>query len=202
MYRGKLFSRSGTIVPALALIALAATSTGVLADKTYMTDQGHTEVLFSWSHAGVSQQNAEFTVAEGTLNLADDIEKSTINVVIDANSLSSGFAALDDHLKSADFLEVSAHPEITFNSTSITKTGENMFDVVGDLTIHGVTKPVTLKAEMTHLGKHPLGEFIEYYQGDWVAFRATTEIDHQEFNVGSFSTGPIAIVINTELKAG
>ena len=172
-----------------------------IADQVYATDQGHTEVLFSWNHAGVSTQNAEFTSAKGTLNLADNIEKSSVSVNIDTNSLSSGFAMLDDHLKSADFLEVATYPEIVFQSTSIKQTGEKLYDVTGNLSIHGVTQSVTLKAEITHQGEHPVAKFIDYYKGKWIAIKATAEIDHQAFKVGPFSTGPISVVINTEMKA-
>ena len=73
--------------------------------------------------------------------------------------------------------------------------------MAGDLTIHGVTQPVVLKATMTHRGAHPVAKFIDYYKGSWIAFKATTEIDHTAFKVGSFSTGPIAVEINTEMKA-
>ncbi len=191
------------VVPTLFLLIapLIIASGSAFADKIYVSDQGHTEVLFGWSHSGVSQQHAEFTVATATLNLADDIEKSSVDVKIDANSLSSGFKALDDHLKNKDFLEVETYPEIIFKSTAIKKTGKKTFDVAGDLTIHGVTRPVVLNAEMTHKGAHPVAAYISYYQGSWVAFKATTEINHRAFNVGSFSTGPIEIEINTELKA-
>lgn len=191
------------LLPALslAIVSLIAVPGSTAAAQVYVTDQGHTEVLFGWNHSGVSRQHAEFTVTKGTLNLADDIEKSSIDVNIDASSVSTGFAALDKHLKSKDFLEVETYPEIIFKSTSIKKTGEKTFDVTGNLTMHGVTKPVVLKAEMTHRGKHPVAAFIDYYKGDWIAFRATTEIDHMAFKVGSFSTGPIAIEINTEMKA-
>jgi len=108
---------------------------------------------------------------------------------------------LDKHLKSKDYLEVETYPEITFQSTAINQTGDKSFDVSGNLTIHGNTQPVTLKAEMTHRGKHPVAEFIDYYKGDWVAFKATLELDNMAFKVGSFPTGPIAIEINTEMKA-
>lgn len=184
---------------AIATIYLAAP----VAAATYKTDQGHTEVHFSWSHAGVSVQAAEFTVADGTLDLdPENPEAASLNVTIAANSLASGFGPLDDHLKSADFLEVETFPEITFVSTSVEKTGDDTANVTGDLTIHGTTHPVTLETKLTHLGAHPLGGAIEYYQGDWVAFSATTVIDdHQAYGVGGFSTGPITINISTEMKA-
>jgi len=176
-------------------------STGLMAD-TFVTDQGHTEVMFGWSHAGVSRQHGEFTTASGTLELGESMEDSTITVEIDAASVSTGFEALDDHLKSADFLDVEKYPSMTFTSSSVKMTGDTSMEVSGDLTIHGVTQPVTLETELTHAkGEHPLGKNFDYYKGDWIAFKATTEIDHQAFGVGGFSTGPISITINSELKA-
>lgn len=184
----------------LATAALLAAPAALAA--TYKTDQGHTEVRFSWSHAGVSMQSGEFTEAEGTLELdAENPEASSLTVTIQADSVSTGFAPLDDHLSSADFLEVATYPEITFVSTGIEKTGDKTAKVTGDLTIHGTTQSVVLDTTMTHLGPHPLGGALEYYQGEWAAFEATTTIDHQAFGVGGFSTGPITIQIVSELKA-
>ena len=185
----------------LVLGVSALMSSGVMAE-TFVTDQGHTEVMFGWDHAGVSVQHGEFTSATGTLELGDSLEDSTINVEIDAASVSTGFGPLDEHLKSEDFLEVEKYPTMTFASSSVKQTGDNTMEVTGDLTIHGVTQPVTLLAEMTHAkGEHPLGKSFDYYKGDWIAFKVTTEIDHQSFGVGAFSTGPISITINSELKA-
>lgn len=171
------------------------------AAETYYFDQGHTEVRFGWNHAGVSMQHGEFTEARGMLSLdPDQVETSSIEVTINADSLTTGVAALDTHLKSSDFLEVATYPEITFKSTSVTRTGDDTADVTGDLTIHGVTKAVTLKAKLTHRGAHPVAQYIDYYKGAWVAFAVTTDIDHQDFGVGNFSTGKIFIEINTEMK--
>ncbi|MEH6548031.1 MAG: YceI family protein [Sneathiella sp.] len=192
-----------TKISRLAVLSLflVLPSMSAFAAETYYTDQGHTEVLFSWNHAGVSIQSGEFTMASGKLSLdPDDVGQSTIDVTIDANSLSTGFGPLDTDLKSKNFLDVESFPQITFKSTKVTKTGENTADVTGDLTIHGVTKPATLKTTMTHRGDHPVAAVIDYYKGKWVAFTATTEIDHQAFGVGPFSTGPITISIVTEMK--
>ncbi len=190
-----------TLGAAALVVGMALPVSSALAAETYWTDQGHTEVRFGWSHAGVSIQHGEFTKAKGKLSLdPDNVEKSSIEVTIDATSVSTGFEALDKHLKSKDFLEVETYPTITFKSTSVKKTGDDTADVTGDLTIHGVTQPVTLKTKLTHRGPHPVAKFIDYYKGNWVAFSATAEIDHQAFKVGSFSTGPISIMISTELK--
>ena len=192
----------GTRLRATALgAAVVLLSEPALAAETYYFDQGHTEVHFTWSHAGVSMQHGEFTKLDGKLTLdPDNVENSVIDVTIDANSLDSGYKALDDHLKGADFFDVTAYPTITFKSTSVKRTGEDTADIVGDLTIHGVTKPVTLRTRLTHRGAHPVARFIDYYRGEWVAFHATTRIDHTAFGVGNFDTGTISIEINTEMK--
>ena len=191
-----------SMVRAAALVfATSFAAAPVWAAETYYTDQGHTEVIFGWNHAGVSMQHGEFTVAKGMLTLdPNNVENSKIDVTIDASSVSTGVEALDKHLKSSDFLNVETYPEITFKSTGIKRTGDDTAEVTGDLTIHGVTKPVTLETKLTHRGAHPVAQFIDYYKGQWVAFHAKTEIDHQAFGVGSFSTGPIFIEINTEMK--
>lgn len=186
---------------ALSLV-LALPAISAWAGQVYQSDAGHTEVRFGWSHVGVSNQHGEFTTVDATVDLdPDDVEASSVTVTIDASSVSTGVEDLDVHLRSADFLEVETYPEITFQSTKITQTGDNTADVEGDLTIHGVTMPVTLAATLTHIGAHPLGEFMDYYGGEWVAFSAETEIDHMEYGVGEFSTGPISIWIDTEMKA-
>ncbi|MEM7429850.1 MAG: YceI family protein [Pseudomonadota bacterium] len=194
------------ILPTLALswCLLTGPLPGALAAEIYKFDKGHTEVFFGWSHAGVSMQHGEFTSADGTLSLdPEKIEASTISVRIDANSVSTGVAALDKHLKSSSFLDVAKFPEITFESTVVQRTGDKTAEVTGDLTIHGVTKPVTLKVTLTHRGYHPVGQYISHYKGSWVAFAAETTINHLEFGVGSYPAGPsdkITIRINTEMK--
>ena len=202
------FSRkqlAASALPVAALItALHLAPSDTFASETFVSDQGHTEVLFGWSHAGVSTQNGEFTSAEAVLSLdSEDVSKSSVEVTIAANSLSTGFGALDDHLKTADFFDAETYPEITFKSTSIEQTGDNTGKVSGDLTMHGTTKPITLDVTLTHQGEHPVAEFIDYYKGDWVAFSATTTINHLEFGVGAFPAGPtdeITITVNTEMR--
>lgn len=195
-----MFRSLQTFLSASTAVALMAASS--LSAAQYKTDQGHTEVNFGWSHAGVSMQSAEFTVAEGVLDIdPENPGDAKLNVTIKADSVNTGFVPLDDHLKSKDFLEVATYPEITFTSTAVEVTGEKTANVTGDLTIHGTTQPVTLATELTHIGPHPLGGVIDYYKGDWVAFTAETEIDHMAFGVGGFSTGPISISIVTEMKA-
>ena len=188
---------------ALTLVAsLGLTGFSSQAQEVYgMDEQGHTEIFFGWSHAGVSMQHGEFTKASGTLNLfPKDIGKSTVDVTIDVSSISTGFDALDKKLKESGWLDVEKHPEITFTTTSVEQTGNDTAKVTGDLTMHGVTKSVVLDTKLTHRGAHPVGQYIDYYKGDWVAFHATGKLDHTSFKVGPYSTGPISIEINAEFK--
>jgi polyisoprenoid-binding protein YceI len=188
------------IITAAAVLAISTLP--AMAADTYKSDQGHTEVFFGWAHAGgVSIQHGEFTSTKATLMLdTGNVEASSLSVTIKTDSLSSGYGLLDDDLKSDSFLDVTNFPTITFESTSIKQTSDMTADVTGDLTIHGVTLPTTLKTTLTHQGQHPLGQYFDHYKGLWVAFHATTEIDHMAYGVGGFSTGPITIEINTELK--
>ena len=167
----------------------------------YEIDPSHTEVFFGWSHAGVSRQHGEFTRVQGTLYLnPDDPTQSAIEVAIDATSLSSGYVPLDKKLKSAAYLDVATYPVIQFQSTSVEQISDDHATVTGNLTLHGITREVVLDTHLTHHGAHPVGQYIGAYKGSWVAFHATTMINHMAFGVGNYSTGPIAIEINTELK--
>ena len=121
-------------------------------------------------------------------------------VNIDPSSVFSGVEKLDSSLRSQRYLNVEKFPEATFQSTSIEVTGDKTANITGDLTLHGVTKSVVLETTLTHRGPHPTAQYIESYKGDWVAFHASTTIDHQAFGVGAFSTGPIGIDIYTEMK--
>ena len=196
----RAFAVSGT----LFALSIAGASDALHAAETYKFDQGHTEISFGWSHAGVSMQHGEFTRADGTLVLdPENIENSAINVTIDMSSVSTGVTALDTHLKNSDFFDVEKFPIATFESTAVKRTGDKTADVTGDLTIHGVTKPVTLKITLTHRGSHPVGQYLSDYKGSWVAFAGEAEIRHLEFGVGSYPSGnndKIKVRISTEMK--
>ncbi len=190
----------------LAAFALSAgiitANTPVQAQEVFDTDQSHTELLFQWNHSGVALQHGEFTKVTGVLNLVEDaLEESEINVTIDTASISTGYAPLDDKLKGSAWFNVEKYPEATFKSTSIEVTGDKTAKITGDLTIRSITKPVVLDATLTHIGPHPTAAYVDFYNGKWAAFSATTEIRHQAFGVGPYSMGGIKIEIHTKLKA-
>jgi len=189
-----------------SLTAGAATLAATIAAAgTYAPDPGHTEVQFFWDHAGVAEQHGEFLDIDGSVAFdADAIDATEIAVTIAADSISTGVAKLDEHLRSADFFEVETHPEIRFQSTSVTRTGAETARIEGDLTMKGVTKPVTLHAEIVHQGPHPLGQFLEAYEGEWIGVRAEGWVLRSEWGLGygtPLTSDAIRIRISSELKA-
>ena len=147
-----------------------AVSTG-----TWTIDASHTEIGFSVRHL-VSKVRGKFEAFEGTIVTHDDLTASTVNVTVDLNSINTGTADRDNHLRSADFFEVETHPKMTFVSTGIVQKSDTDFVVTGDLTIKGVTKPVELATEFLGEGGDPWG-------GTRVGIEATAEISRKEFGI-------------------
>lgn len=122
-----------------------------------------------------------------------------MSVTIDASSLDTFWEARDTHVKGADFLDIEAHPEITFVSTGITKTGDDTADVAGDLTIKGVSQPVVFAATLNKIGPNPFDDSKQV-----AGFRLTGEIDRTEFGIdyGAPAIGAvIPITIDMEIGA-
>src|ERR1700719_2804880 len=118
-----------------------------MAINHYDIDPTHTTAQFKVRHLMISNVKGEFTRVSGTVDLdTDNPSASSINVTIDAASISTRDEQRDGHLKSADFLDVAKYPSITFKSKEVAATGEG-YEVVGDLTIHGVTGEVALDVE-------------------------------------------------------
>ncbi len=192
----------------LFAVALAATlSAGSsLADPvTYAPDPGHTEVRFVWNHAGVSEQSGRWGKVGGSITLdPNNIGAASLSITIDPASLQTGVAGLDKHMKSPDMFDIEKHTTITFVSTSVEQTGEKSAKVTGDLTIKGITKPMTLDVELVHLGAHPVGQYLDYYKGQWLGVKATGKLTRSEWDVGfgaPLTSDEIRLEINSEMKA-
>src|SRR5215218_3395348 len=118
----------------------------LLAPGLWKVDPGHSEVGFVGRHFGLTKVRGRFTGVDGAISVADNIASSTIDVVIDMATVSSGDQSRDDHLRSEDFFDVEHHPKATFRSTRISPAGSHG-TVDGELTIKGVTRPVRLDVE-------------------------------------------------------
>jgi polyisoprenoid-binding protein YceI len=144
---------------------------------TWQLDPAHSNAQFSVRHLGISNVQGEFTKVTGTVQLDDqDISKSTVNATIDVASVDTRVQRRDDDLKSDHFFDVAKYPTITFQSTKISKTGEDTAKMTGNLTIHGVTKEVTF--DVTGPTKA-----IQVMGGTRRGASATTKINRQDFGI-------------------
>lgn len=145
---------------AATLVCFSAAASADLASVPsgeYGLDKSHGYITFSYDHLGFSKPHVGFESFEVNLTLDnEDIENSSVEVLIDATSISSRVEVFDGHLNGANFFDTANHPTITFSSTDIEVTGDNTMNVKGDLTIKGVTKPVTLETTINKAADHPM----------------------------------------------
>lgn len=139
-------------------------------------DVTHTAVEFEAKHLMIAKVKGRFAQFEGALTIADDPTQSSVSVTIKAASIDTRTEQRDDHLRSADFLEVDKYPELTFVSTGVEYEDGDDWLIHGDLTIHGVTRPVTLETEYE-------GQTIDPWGGQRVAFSAETRIDREDWGL-------------------
>lgn len=151
------------------------------APVTYKLDPSHTMVLFSWSHFGYSHPTADMGISAGTLVYdAQDPAKSSVDVSMPMSLLDTHVPALDKHLKEADFFNAAKYPVITFKSTRVRPVDATHFKVTGNLTVHGVTRPVTLDATLNKVGPHPMSK------AQSIGFDATGTLMRKDFGVGAY----------------
>jgi polyisoprenoid-binding protein YceI len=149
----------------------------VTAQSTWAIDAAHSQVGFAVKHLMISTVRGRFTGVAGTVQVDErDWTKSIANITIDTATVGTGQSDRDAHLRSADFFDVEKYPAITFVSTRIEPGDKGHFTLVGDLTIHGVTREVALACTEEGRGGDPWG-------GERIAFSATTAIDRRDFGL-------------------
>ncbi len=124
---------------------------------TYVLDPAHTRLGFAVRHMAVSKVRGGLNAFEGILDIGEDPLDSKAKVTIDASSVDTRDEARDNHLRSNDFFDVEHHPNWTFESTAVRPSGRGEWDVDGDLTIRGVTRPVTLRTVLEGVVRDPYG---------------------------------------------
>ncbi|MGQ0673590.1 MAG: YceI family protein [Hyphomicrobium sp.] len=191
-------------------VAYAALSLGLLSAvpapaETWTLDKAHTEVRFTWDHLGLSRQGGRFLDVSGTVVFdPESPAASRVEVTIPLASLSTGVAKLDELLKATkDFFDVETHPLITFKSTAITMKSDRTLDVTGELTLNGVTHPVTLDVVWNFTGDHPLANINPVYAGFYSSgFSATTQLRRSDWGIRRtipYVSDEIRISIETEM---
>ena len=162
-----------------AALALAAPS---LYATTYTIEPDYTQGVFRWSHLGFSNPAAQVSQGQGTLEFdSAHPTRASVSVTIPLSTLNTGVPALDEHLRSEDFFEVAKFPTATFRSTKVEQgAGKDRLRVIGDLNLHGVTRPVTLDVTVLKVGTNPRTSLPT------VGFEATTMLKRSDFNLGAF----------------
>lgn len=163
------------------------------ATSTWSVDASHTEVEFAVKHMMISTVKGRIPAIEGSLALDEaDLAASSVAVEFDVSSIDTRTTMRDDHLRSADFLDVTRFPKMTFRSTAVEAISLDdgaEFSVTGDLTIRDVTRPVVLDVTVGGRGRDPFGN-------DRIAFSATTTIDRRDFGLNynaALETGGVLV---------
>jgi polyisoprenoid-binding protein YceI len=161
----------------------------------WVLDPMHSEVQFKVKHLVISTVTGLFKTFEGELvTETDDFEDAKVNFSLDVNSIDTHQEQRDEHLKSAEFFDAGTYPKITFTSTSNKKVDDDEYELTGDLTIKGITKPVTLKVEFG-------GSADDFYGNTKAGFEVTGKINRKEFGLtwdGVTEAG--SIVVGEDIK--
>ena len=151
------------------------------APETYVIEGSHTYPRFSYSHFGFSKQLSRFDKTTGTIVLDREAHSGSVDVTIDMKSVNTGSGLFNEHIQGKDFLDTALYPTATFKSTRVNFDGDKPVAVEGNLTIKGITKPVTLKVDSFLLMPHPM------LKKDALGANASTQIKRSEFNAGKYA---------------
>lgn len=186
------------------ILASLALSLGLMAQaqaetKAYKMDPFHTSVIISWDHFGFSHPTATIADVSGTINFdKQNPEKSSVEVTIPITKLTTQVAKLDEEFKSAEYFDIAHYPEATFKSRKVINKGHNKVDIVGDLTLKGISHSVTLHAKLNKEGEHPLAKKAA------VGFDAMGNIKRSDFKLDKYIpavSDKITLRLSTEAYA-
>ena len=166
----------GAIAASLSTIALAE-------PVTYNIDPTHTFASFEYTHLGFSKQRSRFNDTTGTITLDQKAKTGSADITIKVASVDTGSAVFDSHLVSSNWFDADIYPTITFKSTGFKFKGDKPSEVMGNLTVRDITKPVTLKITHFYCGVHPMR------QKEACGANAVTQIKRSEFGLGKYAPG-------------
>lgn len=163
---------------AATLLAAGLAAPAFAAPQPVEIDLSHTRVWFYVNHLGFSDMYGDFTKFDIDLKLdTENLANSSVNASIDTSTVDMRHDGLNRHLKNADFFNVEQHPQMRFETTSVTAAGEGKLAVAGNLTLVGVTRPVTLDVTVNKIGEHPMSG------KPWVGFNASATIKRSDFGM-------------------
>ena len=165
---------------ALVLAAVAA-APALAAPETFVVDGTHTFPRFSYSHFGYSTQLSRFDKTTGTVVFDKAARTGAVDIVIDTKSVNTGYGTFNEHIQGEDFLDTARYPTATFKSTKVVFDGDKPAKVEGNLTLKGVTRPVTLTVTDFKAAPHPM------LKKDAIGANAWTVVKRSEFNAGKYA---------------
>jgi len=179
----------------ISLLSLILPFIATAASETYVLDPEHTYVQWGVSHFGFSTVSGKW-MANGTLELDEaNPQNSKLNVEIPLSNIATGIPILDERLKSNLFFDVAKYPTATFVSDKIERTGKKTAKVHGTLTLHGVSKPVTLSVVLNKEGMHP------YAKKKALGFSAKTTVKRSDFGISLYADKGVSDTVNIEIEA-
>jgi polyisoprenoid-binding protein YceI len=162
-------------------VALLAVSSSSEAADAYTIDKSHADLLFSIGHAGFTQKHGSFRDFQGVLQFDEARpENSKVEVTVQTASVDTAHAGRDQDLRSENFLDSSKYPEMRFESTKVVAGKDQEFRVEGNLTLHGVTKPLVLNARLNKAGPNP------FDKTPTLGFSATGKLTRSDFGITTF----------------
>jgi polyisoprenoid-binding protein YceI len=162
-------------------LATLLSSTAYAAPETYVIEPSHSMPRFEYSHFGYSLQLSRFDTIAGKITI-DRAEKSgSVDVTIDAKSVNTGSTLFNSHIQGEDFFDTAKYPAITFKSSKVKFDGDKVAAVEGDLTVKGITKPVTLTVNSFLCMPHPM------VKKEACGVTATTQVKRSDFNMGKYA---------------
>ncbi|TXI79008.1 MAG: polyisoprenoid-binding protein [Dechloromonas sp.] len=166
---------------ATALLLAASIAPAMAAPETFVVEGTHTFPRFSYSHFGYSTQLSRFNKTSGKVVYDKAAKTGSVDIVIDTKSVDTGYATFDEHIQGEDFLDTAKYPTATFKSTKVNFDGDKPASIEGQLTLKGVTKPVTLTVSSFHAMPHPM------LKKDAIGANAWTVVKRSEFNAGKYA---------------
>ena len=164
-----------------ALLLTVIASAAFAAPETYVVDGSHTYPRFSYSHLGFSTQLSRFNTTTGKVVFDKAAKTGSVDIEIDAKSVDTGSTLFNQHIQGEDFLDTAKYPKAIFKSTNVMFEGDKPAKIEGNLTIKGVTKPVTLTVTSFQAMPHPM------QKKDAIGANAYTTIKRSEFNAGKYA---------------
>lgn len=185
----------GWIAGVLTGAAMAMMAPMVATAAPYIVDKDHAQITFTANHLGFSTVHGQFRNWEAEIDFdPGNVEATQVAITIDATSIDTSSKLRDKSLRSKNFLNAAVYPTITFRATSVTPTGTDTADVAGDLTIIGVTKPVTMTGRLNKLGPSP------FNKDKMIAgFSISGWIDRTEFGM-NFGAPAVSAVIPIQIE--